>query len=248
MVRGNLASGVFIIFNHGGPGSSAIFQASEDFFAELERDYALVFWDQRASGLSQGNAQPESLTLDDFLEDTDLLVDVVHERYAFAEAQLAAGRETRFWNDARDWIVSAPEPATWGLDEYLAFREYLLASEPYWYDDVGVKAPVGALIFASPVSFALLSNEPNLLQHFNILAFDFSRPEAMGQITLPSLFLWGADDGISPPDMGLDAFESVATNPADKQLVVYPTSAHSPHFEQTDAVVGDLRDFVETYR
>lgn len=302
MVRGNLDSGVFLIFNHGGPGSSAIFQASEGFFRELEQDYALVFWDQRASGLAQGNARPESLTLDDFITDTDLLVDVIHHRYApdsvfmmghswggtlaaayvsdpahqaklagwieidgghdmprlhalsmawldaHAEAELAAGHDTSLWTAARAWIADAPDPATWGLDEYLRFREYLLAAEPYWYDDKGVDAPIGALIFASPVGFSLLSNEPHLLEHFDILAFDFSTPESMGQIVLPSLFLWGADDGVAPPELGVDGLEAVATDPADKRLIVYPRSAHSPHFEQPDEVVRDLRAFIEAYR
>ena len=302
MVRGNLDSGVFVIFNHGGPGSSSIFQASERFFAELERDYAVVLWDQRASGLAQGDAKPETFTLDNFIADTDLLVDVLGERYApdslfmighswggtlaaayvsdparqakldgwieidgghdmpqmhalsmawvdaHAEAELAAGREVEQWTEARAWIADAPDPATWGLAEYEDFRDYLFAAEPYWYDDEGVDAPVGALIFASPVSFALLSNPGALLPNFNILAFDFSTPEVMGQVTLPTLLLWGADDGVSPPALGQDALDAVATDPADKRLVVYPRSAHSPHFEETDAVVGDLREFIEAYR
>lgn len=302
MVRGNLDSGVFVIFNHGGPGSSAIFQASERFFAELERDYAVVLWDQRASGLAQGDARAESFTLDNFVADADLLVDVLEARYApesifmvghswggtlaaayvsdperqarlrgwieidgghdmpqmhaqsmawvdaHAEAELTAGRDAELWTEAQAWIADAPAPATWGLEEYQAFRKYLVAAEPYWYDDEGVDAPVGALIFASPVSFALLSNQGALLPNFNILAFDFSTPEIMGQIELPTLLLWGADDGVSPPALGQDAFDAVATDPADKRLIVYPRSAHSPHFEETDAVVGDVREFIEAYR
>ena len=302
MVRGDLDSGVLLIFNHGGPGGSAIVQASEPFFAALERDYAVAYWDQRASGLAQGDAAPESLTLDDFIADADLLVEALRARYdptsifmighswggtlaaayvsdparqakldgwveidgghdmpqmhalslawvdAHAEAELAAGRDAALWTEARAWIAGAPDPATWGLAEYEAFRAYLFAAEPYWYDDAGVDAPIGALVFASPVSFALLSNPANLLPKFNILAFDLSAPELMGQIELPTLLLWGADDGVSPPALGQDALDAVATDPADKRLVVYPRSAHSPHLEETDAVVADLRAFIEAYR
>ena len=105
MVRGNLDSGVFVIFNHGGPGSSAIFQASERFFAELERDYAVVLWDQRASGLAQGDARAESFTLDNFVADADLLV------------QLDATTV-----DQRERFSAAMGPMTFGFDEFVAMR------------------------------------------------------------------------------------------------------------------------------
>ena len=66
-VRGNIDSGIFVVFNHGGPGScgtaESIFEvnpANGKFdhaspLQVLENDYAVVYWDQRHSGMSTGN-------------------------------------------------------------------------------------------------------------------------------------------------------------------------------------------------
>lgn len=81
-VRGNTASGTYVLFLHGGPGSTAIAQADLPFFRALEERYAVVYWEQRASGSSQGNVDVTSLTLAQFVEDTDLVVELLRERHA----------------------------------------------------------------------------------------------------------------------------------------------------------------------
>ncbi|HSR34632.1 MAG TPA: hypothetical protein VLY63_29020, partial [Anaerolineae bacterium] len=65
-VRGNTASSTFIVFNHGGPGSTgtaeSIFEVNPGNgklghaspVQALESDYAVVYWDQRHSGMSRG--------------------------------------------------------------------------------------------------------------------------------------------------------------------------------------------------
>lgn len=80
-VKGNLQSETFIIFLHGGPGGSAMFDTIFDAYRELEKDYAFVWWDQRGSGLSQGNATPDSYTIDQFVEDLEKLVALVQHKY-----------------------------------------------------------------------------------------------------------------------------------------------------------------------
>ena len=91
-VRGNTASGVFVILNHGGPGSSGLFEVymeaqpgdgnidHESPLKILEESFAMVYWDQRFSGNSQGNANPDEATTDDFADDLDLVIDVLKER------------------------------------------------------------------------------------------------------------------------------------------------------------------------
>lgn len=81
VVRGNKASGVFILFIHGGPGGTALQKMGLPAFNDLENSYATVFWDQRASGSSQGNSPDELLTLDQFVEDLDKLVDLIGYKY-----------------------------------------------------------------------------------------------------------------------------------------------------------------------
>ena len=80
-VKGNTASGVYLIFLHGGPGDSGLIGSIVPAFQQLEEDYAIVYWDQRASGTSQGNADPATFTVAQFVEDTELIVDAIIENY-----------------------------------------------------------------------------------------------------------------------------------------------------------------------
>jgi proline iminopeptidase len=81
IVRGNKASGVFVLFIHGGPGGTAIQKIGLPVFNQLEQHYATVFWDQRGSGSSQGNSPDDLLTLDQFVEDLDKVVDLLQYKY-----------------------------------------------------------------------------------------------------------------------------------------------------------------------
>lgn len=81
VVRGNYGSGVLIVFIHGGPGGTALQKIGLTAFNELEKNYGLVFWDQRASGSSQGNSAIADLTLQQFTDDLDKLVDLLSAKY-----------------------------------------------------------------------------------------------------------------------------------------------------------------------
>ena len=80
-VTGNKASNVFIVFLHGGPGSSAIGQKTMTGLQKMEQEYAIVYWDQRGSGISQGNAKPESFTVEQCVEDLQKLIHLIRYKY-----------------------------------------------------------------------------------------------------------------------------------------------------------------------
>ena len=92
-VRGNIASGIFLIHIHGGPGSCGIAEALFEVspgdgnfhqlspLRALETDYAVVYWDQRHSGMSSGKADPNETRIEDFGEDFALVVRSLRERY-----------------------------------------------------------------------------------------------------------------------------------------------------------------------
>jgi len=92
-VRGNIDSGVFIVFIHGGPGScgtlESIIEVSPgngqlDHPSPLklfEDEYAMVYWDQRHSGISKGSADPNDSRVEDFGEDLALVIDELKNRY-----------------------------------------------------------------------------------------------------------------------------------------------------------------------
>ncbi|MCL2012423.1 MAG: alpha/beta fold hydrolase [Cystobacterineae bacterium] len=78
-VKGNKSSNTFVIFLHGGPGDTAM--TVEPAFKTLEKDYAFVYYDQRGSGIAQGNAKPESFTIEQFVEDLLKLVHLIRHKY-----------------------------------------------------------------------------------------------------------------------------------------------------------------------
>lgn len=80
-VRGNTQSNVFIIHLHGGPGSSSINAGVEKIYLPLENNYAMVYWDQRGSGASQGKARAETITMEQFVEDLELVINLINTKY-----------------------------------------------------------------------------------------------------------------------------------------------------------------------
>ena len=92
-VRGNTASGTFIVFNHGGPGScgtcESIFEVNPGNgklgnaspMQALEADYSVVYWDQRHSGTSRGSVDPNESRIEDFGNDLALVIRELQKRY-----------------------------------------------------------------------------------------------------------------------------------------------------------------------
>jgi len=92
-VRGNTDSGIFIVLNHGGPGSSGTTESLFEInppngqfghaspLQALENEYAVVYWDQRHSGMSSGNADPNDSKIEDFGEDLSLVIRELRARY-----------------------------------------------------------------------------------------------------------------------------------------------------------------------
>jgi proline iminopeptidase len=79
-VRGNVDSGVFIVWLSPGPGDPYEVMRGAATGA-LEEDYAVVYWDQRGCGSAQGNPSPASFTMDQFVADTDAVVELVRQRH-----------------------------------------------------------------------------------------------------------------------------------------------------------------------
>ncbi|MFO0631831.1 MAG: alpha/beta fold hydrolase [Nannocystaceae bacterium] len=79
-VRGNLDSGTIVIWLSPGPGDpiEALRGEGTDL---LEQHVGVVYWDQRGCGTAQGNPAPESFTVDQFVADTDAVVELVRQRY-----------------------------------------------------------------------------------------------------------------------------------------------------------------------
>ena len=80
-VKGDFNSDVIIITVHGGPGDSGMEQHIAKGFKFLEEDYLMVYWDQRWSGMTQGHYDKETMHPDQFIEDTEKIVDLIQHKY-----------------------------------------------------------------------------------------------------------------------------------------------------------------------
>jgi len=82
VVRGNIPSGVFVIYMHGGPGGSTYPEKAHGMLAATEEKFALVYYDQRASGNSQGKTEAGQINIDQYIEDLEVLIAQLNDRYS----------------------------------------------------------------------------------------------------------------------------------------------------------------------
>jgi pimeloyl-ACP methyl ester carboxylesterase len=80
-VQGNTASNTFILVIHGGPGASSYFYDTKYISQNLGDKYAMVYWDQRNAGASQGASNGKNLHLDQMVEDLKKVIEVLKFRY-----------------------------------------------------------------------------------------------------------------------------------------------------------------------
>ena len=84
-VKGNTASKVFIINLHGGPGARGsmgdLYLRIGKFVETITSNYALVLWDQRNSGSSQGHYDEALLNESQFVDDLNKLIILLKNKY-----------------------------------------------------------------------------------------------------------------------------------------------------------------------
>ncbi|MCP4125074.1 MAG: alpha/beta hydrolase [Bacteroidetes bacterium] len=79
MIAGKNTSDVCIVFVHGGPGNSGQLFRKFKGMNDIEDHYKVIYYDQRASGMTQGNSSEDELTIEQFSEDLDVIVDFAKE-------------------------------------------------------------------------------------------------------------------------------------------------------------------------
>ncbi len=82
-VEGNLSSNTFIIILHGGPGgNSHIYNTGlKNVSDRLEDNFVMVYYDQRGAGTSMGNYKARDLTVEKHVEDLNLLISLLNDKY-----------------------------------------------------------------------------------------------------------------------------------------------------------------------
>jgi pimeloyl-ACP methyl ester carboxylesterase len=80
-VSGNTASNIYILIIHGGPGVSSYVYRTNYISQNLENKCAMVYWDQRNAGASQGNNNGPNLNLNQMVDDLYKVIQVLKFRY-----------------------------------------------------------------------------------------------------------------------------------------------------------------------
>jgi len=80
-IFGNGSDKVFLIILHGGPGGDGFTYRLLDFAKNLEKHYALVYYDQRGQGMSQGHYSKDDVSVEEMVEDVGALAKVIKHKY-----------------------------------------------------------------------------------------------------------------------------------------------------------------------
>lgn len=80
-VRGNPEADTYIIWTHGGPGSSGLYYGDIDEIAVLHEDYRIVYWDQMSSGGSTGNPDENDYNIEEFSTHHEGIINIIQNRY-----------------------------------------------------------------------------------------------------------------------------------------------------------------------
>ena len=81
LIRGRDRENPVLLFVHGGPGMPAMFLA-HSFQRDLEREFVVVHWDQRAAGKSfVTDTEPSTITTSQYLDDLFVVVEGLRKRF-----------------------------------------------------------------------------------------------------------------------------------------------------------------------
>ncbi|GAA4278641.1 alpha/beta fold hydrolase [Aquimarina mytili] len=123
-IYGNGSEKVFLIILHGGPGDTGLGYRGGTIKSEIEKACAVVYFDQRGSGMAQGSYSQNGINIDIMAEDVLALVKVIKHKY---------GSDSRFFLMGHSW------GGTLGTATLLKNQDEFKG----WIDVDGVHAPKG---------------------------------------------------------------------------------------------------------
>ena len=168
-----------------------------------------------------------------------------------ATEEIEKGNNTAHWNEALNWvyendpILEREQKNEWGRFLYNSTVNIIPSEETS--SDFGAYLGVG---FSSSYNVfpAYTSNNLNIVN--DLLNQDVEGDnymEAVSDIAIPSLLLWGRYDDLIPPELGSDVYNYLGTPIADKELILLDGSGHEPMISSPDEYATEVIRFIETY-
>jgi len=316
-VKGNLQSDVMLVIVHGGPGSTGTQYFHYGAFDPLQEDYTVVFWEERASGFSQGEGSggQEHLNAEVTAQDLEAVLDVLEQKYEpesifvlghswggvlttaflgnkperqsridgwilvdgghnwslgqelsvewvkekannFIEGTENSRFDRKHWEEALEWYADNPlgnwediNSMSW-IQQHVVYVDdadgYFLpenrdkvTKKTFGERGLGLQNTLG--FYGAWAWFR--EDGPPLWESQKAITTD-----KMHLITVPTLITWGRHDGILPVALAQDAYDRIATPPAEKSIIIYEQTAHSPMFEETQQFNADMKSFIEKFK
>lgn len=298
-IYGNTASKTILVIVHGGPGGSGI-EYRGHYSQELEKDYAVVYTDQRGQGTSHGHYSTDDVNIATMTEDLYLLIKSLKSRYGADNSIFMLGHSwggtlgtaymlnETYQKELNGWLEvdGAHDIPLLNKAAIAMFKE--IGQQQI---DNGTKADEWQPIvdFANGVDTNNVSNEeggeinqkaytaegliedvqassqagglsPLYVNHaltsFIAGGITASQLEAeveqasytdqMSAITLPTIFLWGKYDFVVPPRLAYTGYAQIGS--AEKELVIFEKSGHSPMDNEADLFIETVKNFMEKWK
>jgi len=165
-----------------------------------------------------------------------------------AQEQIALGQHSTEWNSIMDW-ANGIDTNNITDDQGTEINQKGFEVEGYLTDDGVIQKgeEVSSSLFKSPINALtsfMVGNATSNDLHNEVE--NTALTDQLHKITTPTLLLWGKYDFVVPPTLGEDAETEISS--ADKTLVIFEKSGHSPMDNEPVAFTDSIIQFVEKHK
>lgn len=299
-VNGNTQSKIFVIYLHGGPGSTSLeaYQNQKSPFTKLQSDYAIVNWEQRCSGSSQGNCT--NLTISQYVKDLEKVILLLKNRYASditifllghswggslgikylttnhnqsnikgwievggghdvpkivtVEREMVneiGNRQINQGHNVTKWQTNISKANSLNLlnvDDLFEMNRIAVNCEQLMQNVDSVNKKINNSFFVDYFSSPIDNQASNINsnQTFNAIKNELAilnLTPNIGQITIPTLLIWGKYDFRVPPKFAQEALTNYGS--PQKELLIFDRSAHFVQWNEPELFYEKVRNFIE---
>ena len=264
----SFGNGEPLIVLHGGPGLDHTYFLPQ--MQQLSRNYHLIFYDQRACGRSSLSVQPETMSMDGFVEDLEALrvemgLDQINLMGHSWGGLLAMHYAIKYPQHLKSMILmSSVGASTAGREQEAAVLQsrrtrtdsveqgYILESDAYKSGQVGAYQDIFRILFRSQfydrkktreltLTFQETFRETSRMMH--LLGPDLREYDLgpkLEQVQVPTLLLYGDYDPWSTL-----AAPDLADHLPNARLEVISNCGHFPYIEKPQEFFKVVRNFIE---